>query len=52
LQQLLALEAVAISLHSALVWDIAIGEKASNINTQTSEKLGVEGAVQVVLDIL
>ncbi len=52
LQQLLALEAIAISLHSALVWDIAIGKEASNINAQGSKELRVERAVQVVLYIL
>jgi hypothetical protein len=37
LQQLLALEAIAIGLHSTLVWDVAIGEEASDSNAQTSE---------------
>jgi hypothetical protein len=52
LQQLLALEAVAISLHSALVWDIAIGEETSNVNTQASKELRVERAVKIILNIL
>ncbi len=38
--------------YSALVWDIAIGKEASNINAQGSKELRVERAVQVVLYIL
>jgi hypothetical protein len=33
LQQLFALEAVAIGLHSVLVWDIAIRKETSNVDT-------------------
>jgi hypothetical protein len=52
LQQLLALKAVAISLHSALVRDIATWEESSNVDAQASKKLRVEDAVQIVGDVL
>jgi hypothetical protein len=52
LKQLLTLEAIAISLQSALVWDIATGKEASNINAQGSKELRVERAVQVVHYVL
>ncbi len=48
LQQLLALEAVAISLHSALVWDIATREESSNVYAQASQEFCVENAIKIV----
>jgi hypothetical protein len=48
----LALEAIAIGLHSALVWDIATWEESSNVNAQASKELCVENAVKVISNIL
>jgi hypothetical protein len=50
LQQLLALEAIAIGLHGALVWDIATWEETSNVNAQASKELCVENAIKIVGD--
>jgi hypothetical protein len=45
LKQLLALKAVAICLHSALVGNVATGEEASEIDAQASKELSVKFAV-------
>ena len=34
---MLALEAIAIGLHSTFVWEVATGEETSDVNAQTSE---------------
>ena len=52
MQQLLALQAIAINLHSALVWDIATWEESSDVNAQASKKLCVKHAVKIVSDAL
>ncbi len=52
LQQLLALEAVAIGLNCALVRDIATWEESGNVNAQASKELCVENAVTIVGDVL
>ncbi len=51
MKQLLALEAVAICLHSALVGNVATRKEASDIDTQASKELGVKHAVQIVSNV-
>ena len=51
-QQLLALEAIAIGLHSTLVWEVATGKETSAVNAQASKELRVERAVQIILNVL